>query len=157
DLRRLIRVIASSEVFRLDSAADYAIGDADRNAWTVFPMTRLRPEQVAGAVLQSSSVATINAQSHILIRLARYGQENEFVTRYGDNGEDEFDGRGGTIPQRLLTMNGKLVHERTKDDPFTATGRIAWLAPDDPRAIEVAYLAVLTRRPTPIEAAHFAK
>ena len=30
------------------------------------------------------------------------------------------------------------------------------LAPDDPTAVEVAYLAVLTRRPTPEEAAHFA-
>ena len=29
------------------------------------------------------------------------------------------------------------------------------LAPDDPRAVEVAYLAVLTRRPTPEESAHF--
>ena len=29
------------------------------------------------------------------------------------------------------------------------------MAPDDPRAVETAYLAVLTRRPTPEEAAHF--
>jgi hypothetical protein len=29
------------------------------------------------------------------------------------------------------------------------------MAPDDAHAVEVAYLAVLTRRPTPDEAAHF--
>jgi hypothetical protein len=89
------------------------------------------------------------------VRLARQGQENEFVQRYGDSGEDEFDGRGGTIPQRLLMMNGKLVRERIKDDLFTASTRIANLAPDDAHALEAAYLAVLSRRPTRDESAHF--
>ena len=48
DLRRLIRAIATTEVFRLDSAADNA-SEEHEAAWAVFPMTRLRPEQVAGA------------------------------------------------------------------------------------------------------------
>ena len=155
DLRRLIRVIAASEAFRLDSAAAHDVGEAHEKAWAVFPLTRLRPEQVAGGVLQASQVRTIDADSHILLRLVRYGEQNEFVQRYGDAGEDEFDGRGGTIPQRLLLMNGKVVRERIGEGPFNAATRIAWLAPDDPRAVEVAYLAVLTRRPTPEEAAHF--
>ena len=38
----------------------------------------------------------------------------------------------------------------------TAATRIAWLAPNDAKAIETAYLAVLTRRPTAAEADHFA-
>src|SRR5207245_2395846 len=72
-----------------------------------------------------------------------------------DDGEDQFDGRGVTIPQRLLMMNGKLVRENVGGGPNSASRRIAWLAPDDARAVESAYLAVLTRRPTPAEAAHF--
>ena len=67
------------------------------------------------------------------MRLARQGQENEFVTRYGDSGEDEFDGRGGTIPQRLLMMNGKLIREKIKDDPINASTRIAMMAGSPPR------------------------
>ena len=62
-------------------------------------------------------------------------------------GEDEFDARGGTIPQRLLLMNGEVVREQIKDDFFTAASQIAGLAPDDTKAVEAAYLAVLTRRP----------
>ncbi|MCA9268285.1 MAG: hypothetical protein KDA41_07430, partial [Planctomycetales bacterium] len=38
-----------------------------------------------------------------------------------------------------------------------ASTRIAALAPTNEKAIETAYLATLTRRPTPAEAAHFAK
>ncbi len=155
DLRRLIRIIASCRVFRLDSAGDPEPGEAEDLNWAVFPMTRLRPEQVAGSILQAASLSTINAQSHILLRLARFGQENEFVTRYGDFGEDEFDGRGGTIPQRLLMMNGKLVRERVAAEILNSVGRIAWMAPDHPKAVETAFLATLTRRPTPQEADHF--
>ncbi len=155
DLRRLIRVIASSEAFRLDSAADHEIGEAEEKAWAVYPMDRLRPEQVAGSVIQTSQIATINAESHIIVRLTRFGQQNEFVKRYGDSGEDEFEAHGGTIPQRLIMMNGDLVRERIKVSPFNASTRIAWMASDDTKAVEAAYLATLTRRPTPEESAYF--
>jgi hypothetical protein len=53
-------------------------------------------------------------------------------------------------------MNGELVREKTKDDFFTAASQIADLAPTDDRAVGVAFLAVLTRRPTTDESTHFA-
>jgi hypothetical protein len=155
DLRRLIRVIAATEAYRLDSAADFEVTETHEKAWAVFPLTRLRPEQVAGSVLQASQVSTVDGNSHIVIRAVRAGQENEFVTRYGDTGEDEFEGRGGTIPQRLIMMNGKLVKERVDVNVFNSSSRIAWMAADDPKAVEAAYLAVLSRRPTAAEARHF--
>jgi hypothetical protein len=155
DLRRLIRVIACTEVFRLDSSADRDLGENEEKAWAVFPLTRLRPEQVMGGVIQASSISTIDAESHVLVRLLRVTNQNDFVKRYGDSGEDEFGGRGGTIPQRLLLMNGQLIHERIKQGPFNAATRIAWLAPDDPRAVQTAFLCVLTRKPTDEEAEHF--
>ena len=143
DLRRLVRLIASSQAFRRDSA-----GEGDESAWAVFPLTRLRPEQVAGGVIQASSPTTIDHDSHILVRLVRYGNLNDFLQRYGDTGEDEFEERGGTIPQRLLLMNGQVVADRIKQDLFTATSRIDATLRDDARAVEAAYLAVLTRRPS---------
>ena len=156
DLRRLVRVITATEAFRLDSASESGSTEAVEGGWAAFPLTRLRPEQVAGGLLQSASLETIDAQSHILIRLGTFGGINEFVGRHGDTGEDEFDGRGGTIPQRLLMMNGNLVHNKTKEDLLgNAATRIAVLAPTDRRAVEVAYLTVLTRRPTSEEARHF--
>jgi len=157
DLRRLIRLIASSQVFQLDSTTDWEIGETEEKAWAIFPLTRLRPEQVAGSVIQAASIQTIDADSNIVLRLSKMGQQNEFVQRYGDTGQDEFENRGGTIPQRLLLMNGKLVRERVATGPSNASSRIAWLAPNDPKAVEAAYLAVLTRRPTPEEAEHFEK
>jgi hypothetical protein len=157
DLQRLIRVIAATEAFQRDSAADHEITEVHERTGAAFPMTRLRPEQVAGGVLQASSLETVNQGSHIVVQVTRFFQENDFVKRYGDSGDDEFDGRGGTIPQRLLLMNGQMVHEHTQEGPGNAATRIGWLAPGDRAAIESAYLAVLTRRPTPEEEAHFAE
>ena len=157
DLRRMIRVIASTEVFRLDSAADRELTEEDDRAWAAFPLIRLRPEQVVGSVIQASSVTTIDLDSHIITRLIRAANQNDFVQRYGDSGDDEFDSRSGTIPQRLLMMNGTLIHDRIKEGLFNATSRIAKLALDDRHAVETAYLTVLTRRPTPEEAEHFTR
>jgi hypothetical protein len=87
--------------------------------------------------------------------MAFFDQSKKFIERYGDTGEDEFDNRGGTVPQQLFMMNGAIVHEKTKEDFNNASARIAKLSPNDAKAIEVAYLAVLTRRPTQEELEHF--
>ena len=159
NLHRLIRTIAAADAFRVDSASAAADGpsDDDVETWAAFPLTRLRPEQVAGSLFQAGSVATLGPRSPWLLRFMAYTGGNEFVKRFGDTGEDEFDARGGTIPQRLLLMNGDLVQSKTKEDLFNASARIAMQAPTDAQAVEVAYLAVLTRRPTAEEAAHFVK
>jgi hypothetical protein len=156
DLQRLIRLIAASEVFQRDSRADFEVTEEHEKAWAVFPLSRLRPEQMAASLIQASSLKTINGQAHVLMRIAMYGQTNQFVQRYGDLGEDEFTDRGSTIPQRLLMMNGNLVKERTQPNPLvSASTRIAMLNAKPEKQVEAAYLAVLTRRPTPEESQHF--
>jgi hypothetical protein len=157
DLHRLIRILASSTLFRLESADDAtseSAGPRDES-WASFPMTRLRPEQVAGAVFQSASLPTLGPQSPWYVRFATYTGRNDFVRRYGDSGEGEFAACSGTIPQRLLLMNGTLVKEKSGDGLFNASRRIAEQAPLDRQAVEVAYLTVLTRRPSTEELTHF--
>jgi hypothetical protein len=162
DVRRLLEVIATTRAFRLDSK--FATSDemtaqrrAEREAqWAVFPLSRLRPEQVVSAVQQSASLATIDYESNIVVRFARAVGQTEFVERYGDAGAEEFESRGGTIPQRLVLMNGEIVHDKTSDSLLSnAATQIAVLAPDDASAVETAMLAVLSRRPSAEEARYF--
>lgn len=156
DLQRLIRLIVSSDVFARDSRADFEITEEHENAWAVFPLSRLRPEQISGSLIQAASLKTIAGQAHVLMRITRFVQTNQFVERYGDLGEDEFTDRGSTIPQRLLMMNGNLVKERTQPNPLVSGSmRIATLTGRPEKQIEAAYLAVLTRRPTSEESKHF--
>ncbi len=150
DLQHLIRTIATTEEFCRSSRA--SSGEEKK----LFPLTRLRPEQVGGSIIQSASLETVDADSHILSRIIRVLHQGEFIKRYGDAGEAEFEAKSGTIPQRLTLMNGKLVHERTEKNPImNAATRIGFLAANDETAVETAYLAVLTRRPTSEEMDHF--
>jgi citrate synthase len=52
-------------------------------------------------------------------------------------------------------MNGDIVKNSTEEGILTAPVQIAQLAPTDAKAVETAYLVVLSRMPTPEEAAHF--
>jgi hypothetical protein len=159
DLHRLIRVIVSTREFQMSSqSADpsHPVTTAAENAWAAFPVTRLRPEQMAGSVIQAASLSTIDSETHVLFRIKRDIDVANFVKRYGDSGEDSFDDGGGTIPQRLLLMNGNMITNNTSGNPFiNASTRISLLAPDNATAVEAAYLSIFTRRPTPAESNHF--
>lgn len=156
NLRRLIRTICLSQPFQVDSRADFDVLPEHERAWVVFPITRLRPEQMASSLIQSSSLATIDSTAHIFSQLDMFGQTNEFVRRFGDIGEDEFKVRAGTIPQRLIMMNGSLVSDRTTENFVrNASTRLAALSTNNQKTIEVAYLAIFTREPSPEEAQYF--
>lgn len=156
DLKRLIRLIAASDVFQRDSQADFELTENHETAWAVFPLSQLRPEQVAGSLIQAASLTTINGEAHVLLQIAKFGQTNDFVKRYGDLGEDEFTDHATTIPQRLLMMNGNLVKERTGNNPVnSASTRIGMLTRKPEKQVEGAYLAILTRYPSAEERSHF--
>jgi hypothetical protein len=172
DLRRLIRVIAATQAFRLssrepsggeaahppqDQEAVEQAGEQSlaENSWGVFPVVRLRPEQVIGAMLQATNLKTIDQNSHLLVRTLRLVREGDFVNEYGDPGVEELQARPMTIPQALLSMNGQLSRELTEPNPFLSGGRILGAASSRERVIEVAFLVCLTRRPTPDELAYF--
>lgn len=159
DLQRLMRIIAASRAFQLDSRSDdpaHPVTEKHEKHWAAFPVSRLRPEQVAQSVIQASSLKTIDADAHVVRKLQRWGQTNDFVKRYGDLGENEFNDEGGTIPQRLLLMNGKLVSDQTQANFFmNAAPRLTSLTRNPDQAVETAYLSIFTRRPTPEEATVF--
>ncbi len=154
DVHRLIRVMVQTRIFQQASAADFEITDVHEENWAVFPLIRLRPDQVAGAIAQSTSLVTIDSTSHVISRLMQYGLLTSFIKRYGDPGEDEFSDRGETVSQRLLLMNGKMVGERLENG-FLVPSHLAGLAPSPERALDVVFLSTLTRSPTPAERQHF--
>lgn len=161
DLKRLVFVITACRPFRLSSEHPaYETGEGsevvDAN-WAAFPLVRLRPEQMIGAMVQSSSIKTIDQNSHLLTRVIKFFRQNDFVRDYGDLGEAELEDRSGTIPQALLRMNGEFARDVAKTNPANASGRIAGMAPSHEAAIEIAYLCCLSRRPTAAEVTFFIK
>ncbi|MEZ6039101.1 MAG: DUF1549 domain-containing protein [Planctomycetaceae bacterium] len=154
----LIRIIALSDAFRASSASNSdspAAYDHEVEQWAVFPLIRLRPEQVIGSLFQANSVSTVDQNSHVFIRLIRFANENDFIKEYGDLGDDELLQQVGTIPQSLLRMNGRFTREFTKADGFSSAAQVIRFSKDDQAIIENCFLTCLTRRPTEEEAAYF--
>ncbi len=155
DLRRLIEVIVASKPFLLESKSEVDDSqrlDRMRQHFAIFPLTRLRPEQMIGSLLQASSLTTIDQNSHLISRIIKLTRSNDFIKEYGDLGENELDDRAGTIPQALLRMNGNLISDTIESGPLSAVGRIAQMAPNNDKFLELCYLVCLTRRPTAAEA-----
>lgn len=150
DLRRLIRIIAQTQAFQASSTADFEMTDQHEVLWAVFPQSHLRPEQVVGGIVQATSLKTINDDSNVFQKLTTFADINEFIVRYGDPGEDEFRDRNGTIQQKNILMNGKVVADRTRANGLmvNAAGQIANFAESNEKAIETLFLVVLSRRPT---------
>jgi hypothetical protein len=157
DLKRLLRLITTSAAFRRSSSVgDGEIAQEQLDCWSVFPLTQLRPEQVAGSVIQSSQLKTLDRDSVWISQLVRFGQINDFLKAYGDRGEDELSPENETIPQRLLLLNGSMVRERTNPEPIAVPlARIASQASNDKLCIEVCFLSALNRRPQESELSYF--
>jgi hypothetical protein len=149
DLRRLIRLIVASDAFQRSSQADFEITPAHEECYAVFPVSQLRPEQVAGSIVQASKLTSINDSSSIVTQLISFGERQAFLGDFGDRGVDEFGSEAITISKRLVLMNGNLVAERTKPDiVMNASSRIAELVKGDAAAIQLIYLTVVGRYPS---------
>ncbi|NQV24395.1 MAG: DUF1549 domain-containing protein [Rhodopirellula sp.] len=166
DLKRMIVTIASLKPFRLksvveadnDSQTDVSYEDMVSlldESWGLFPMTRLRPEQIIGSMLQASSIQTIDQNSHLFTRFRRFTNERDFVNEYGDLGDQELVEQSGTIPQALLRMNSNMTRGAVKSGFFSACGRISNLSTTNEEALEAAFFVCLTRQPTREEREYF--
>lgn len=159
DVKRLIRLIVATEAFQRDSRIENEateVTSKHEESLAVFPMTPLRPEQVAASLLQACRLQMIDDNSSIVSQLERFGTVNDFTKAYGDLGEDEFVTQSVTIPQRLLLMNGKFLRERVKANPIAnASSQIAMLTRDNQTAIDAAYMSVLNRLPNQVESVAF--
>ncbi len=158
DLRRLIQVITSTEAYRRSSrhpSSDAVVLEEAEKLWGVFPLNRLRPEQVIGAMLQSNSVKTIDQNSHLFSRAFRYFKEQNYVKEFGDPGEAELEQRTATIPQTLLNMNGEFARDMSQTGLFATPGTLRQFSPTNDALLDNAYLTCLTRRPTEAERTYF--
>ncbi|MFG0255182.1 MAG: DUF1549 domain-containing protein [Rhodopirellula sp. JB053] len=161
DIRNLIRMISDMPAFRVDSQSGegddaFEVTERHERAMAVFPIVRLRAEQVAGAAIQSSRVKTLDRETSFLLRFQQYQEEQDFLKRYGDMGEDEFARDTATITQRLVMLNGKLTSDVSKWNPVLNTSsHVGMFAADHAKVVESLYLATLNRYPTPRESEHF--
>ncbi len=147
--KQLIRSIVASEAFQRRSQVDgFEPTIEHEQLFAVFPVSRLRPEQIVYSILQASQLTRLSDES-LLESLGRYDEGNKFAKRFGDAGDAELAAIAPTVAQRLLLMNGKPTGEATKPELVAnAVSRIGAFAASDEQRIEQLYLLILNRYPT---------
>ncbi|MBP88118.1 MAG: hypothetical protein CMJ64_15600 [Planctomycetaceae bacterium] len=159
DLRRLIHVIVATRAFNLSSTherMDDAVSAQQlEEAWAVFPVTELSPQQMIRSMQQSAAVQTLGAEdANTYSAIRRYERQFSFVDDYGIAGDAE-DAQASTIPHTVQRLSGNYTRQHSNATVLTAPGRIAAMSSDAATCLENCYLACLSRRPTPNEQKHF--
>ena len=159
DLRHLVQVLVATRVFGLASTHDELDEEATANrveeAWAVFPITELGPQQMIRAMQQASTVNTLRAEdSNSYSAIRRYERQSRFVNEYGIAGDAE-ESQASTIPHTVQRLSGNFTRQFSDAAWLTAPGRIAAFSSNPKTCLENCYLACLTRRPTPAEENHF--
>lgn len=148
-LERTVRAIVLTRAYGLASRVPPG-ADAERalERWAAFPLKPLRADQLGAATLQTTSFWTYDQRRGQLVRLARFGNLNDFVRRHGEDPGAE-TAEAESLLQRLHLLNGAELHERLEDDDiFAPATRLPVLSRSDEAAVEAAFLMTLTRRPS---------
>lgn len=160
-LKRLAFIVASSRSFRLSSQHPaYETGEnatAVENHWAAFPIVRIRPEQLFGAMTQSVTIQTVRHDPSLFARLRKLLRERSLIREYGDLGQSELEASADTISQALMRMNSRFVDELVNAQSHNALRRIGAAAPTAADALDTAFLCCLSRRPTASEREYFLK
>jgi hypothetical protein len=110
DLKRLIHVIVGTRTFQLASThknlEDEASAQQLEDAWAVFPVTELSPQQTIRSMQQSTALQTVRSEDvNTYSAIWRYERQSRFVKDYGVAGDAE-DAQAGTIPHTVQRLTG---------------------------------------------------
>ena len=148
DIRRLYRVLATTEAYQL--ASEEASGQRPPELFAAMPLKVLTAEQLYTCV----SLATCRPYDKILASVPSSGARRAMTNRAGFVNSFRAPSTGPTeylagIPQALKLLNGRLVDDATdleRSDILTALD-VPFLT--DRERVETLFLATLSRRPSP--------
>lgn len=152
DLKELIRWIVLSEPYSLSSRRqrgneqdDPTVGETPK--FSHFYLRQMRAEELYESLLVATRAE----------RTRNTGEERErtkaawlsqFVTAFGNDEGGESTTFNGTIPQALMLFNGELIRNATAGEAGSLLGEIASRNLRPKEAIQLLFLAGLSRRPT---------
>ncbi len=156
DLKRLVRLIALSEVYQLSAQKPAGVSpdslrEGDRS-WARFRLAPLGPEELLNAILEATDVEGTLRRSgrpNLLAIRAQLFRQYSFLFDVDEEFEQtDFE---GTVSQALALLNGSLVGGGTNSLPGGALGQILAAHGDDADKVRALYLRTLSRPPSQAE------
>lgn len=153
DVKRLIKLIASTRAYQLASAPAKGPGDAEDKLWGHYRLRTMSPEALLASLVVATDVNEL---------IERYAGQNlekvraqikQLVTFLFDVDEESDQAEyEGTIPQSLMLINGQLWNSAASSLPGTALETVLAMPVSDEEKIDAIYLRALSRHATSNEA-----
>ena len=153
DLKFLIRALTRSRAYQLTSAFTHA-SQTDPRLFARMQVKGLTAEQIFDSLVQATGYRQ-DRRNQFRFGYNPNSPRGQFLARFGDRSGGEAD-RETTILQALTMMNGGVIVSSTGLDTSLTLAAVA-MAPflDTTGRVEALFLASLSRKPTPEEAAKF--
>ena len=153
DLKFLIRAITLSRTYQLSSVAG-APGDSDPRLFSRMQVRGLTGEQLYDSLVMASG---IRDGTNFQQRVFNFGgtPRSNFLDHFTD--QEKRTEYLTSIPQALTMMNNQIIIDATHPEKSELLGAITSSSfMTTPAKVETLFLAALSRKPTPTEAAKFA-
>jgi hypothetical protein len=157
DVKRLIRTIASTEVYQLAAASPAAgAAEAGNVLWARFHLVPLGPEELLNALVRATNVEAtaerlgIRNMDQLRLQLVR-----QYVFLFDVDEETDVPDYSGTVSQALALLNGQLTGQGARDLPGSALDAILTKPGTDAQHVEDLFVRVLAREPTAQESARW--
>lgn len=153
DMKMLIRWIANSEAYQLDSEFN-SKNEIDNPAAGELPLfshayiKSMGAEQLFDSLLIAANTKGMSKASYAESSRKRNMWLQQFVTTFGTDENDESTSFNGSIPQALMMMNGDLIETATNCEPGSLLHNVIQSKENQARKIQLIYLAVLCRTPS---------
>ena len=153
DLKFLIRAITLSRTYQVSSTGD-ATSQADPRLYTRTQVKGLSGEQLYDSLVMASG---IRDNTNFQQRIYNFGTPRGiFLDRFAD--QEKRTEYYTSIPQALTMMNNQLILDATHPDRSETLGAVTSSTfMSTTGKIETLFLSALSRKPTPTEAAKFAR
>lgn len=153
DLKYLVRAIAATEAYQVSSRTKET-GESDPRLFARMPLRQMTPEQLFDSLVQATGYRERIAEDQSLNPFAEDSVRGQFQSRFRQ--AQRRTEAATSILQALALMNGAFVADATslqESETLAAVAEMPLLGAET--RVETLFLATLTRRPTPEEAAEF--
>lgn len=153
NVKDLIRWIAASRAYQVSSAMTRA-NEKDDFLYSHFLVRPMNPEQLFDSLITATSAHKVAGSAP---ERQRQAWLNQFVVTFANDEAGEASTFQGTIPQALMMMNGELMDRAVGGEPGSflrhvlEEARLQRKVPPVRYAVDLLYLAALSRYPTPAD------
>jgi hypothetical protein len=153
DTKRLIALIATTEVYQLSASAPDGAKTGEIPLWSRYPLKPLAPDELLDSIAIATDLDDVlgGQRGTDELEKAKAQLRKQFDFLFDVDEESHTTTYEGTIPQALMLMNGRQVNRTMRVGRHGALLKVLAMPSTDENRVEALFLRTVSRKPTPDE------